>query len=168
MDSWAAAGWLTLPWHLGGPLAPGTRIGWCRHLHANLRRSWGPRPVNSHTHTHIDTRTQKRRRHPRPVETGGLLKSPCNIFFWVETTRPEEFGFISVVRSKSLGVHSLWSLNRKSEITGPPCYQPVIYTSIQAGLMRPRWNSLQLFPLLCHPSLTSSTLLKKVDLKKIS
>lgn len=146
------------PWHAYRLMSPFT----CKFKEI-MRAS--PRKF---THTHIDTRTQKRRRHPRPVETGGLLKSPCNIFFWVETTRPEEFGFISVVRSKSLGVHSLWSLNRKSEITGPPCYQPVIYTSIQAGLMRPRWNSLQLFPLLCHPSLTSSTLLKKVDLKKIS
>ena len=57
MDSWAAAAWLTLAWHLGGPLAPGTRVGWCRHLHANLRRSWGPRPVNSHIHTRARTPT---------------------------------------------------------------------------------------------------------------
>lgn len=75
MDSWAAAGWLTLLWHLGGPLAPGTRGGWCRHLHANLRRSWGPRPVNSHTKK--GKKKKGRRRHPF-IQSGG----PSEHFYW--------------------------------------------------------------------------------------
>lgn len=59
------------PWHAYRLMSPFT----CKFKEI-MRAS--PRKF---THTHIDTRTQKRRRHPRPVETGGLLKSPCNIFF---------------------------------------------------------------------------------------
>lgn len=61
------------PWHAYRLMSPFT----CKFKEI-MRAS--PRKF-THTHTHIDTRTQKRRRHPRPVETGGLLKSPCNIFF---------------------------------------------------------------------------------------
>ncbi len=60
--------------------------------------------------------TQKRRRHPQygggsSRRDGGSSKSPCT--FLLGATRPEEFGFISVVKLKSLGVPSLWPLNRR-------------------------------------------------------
>lgn len=59
---------------------------------------------------------KKRRRHPQ--YGGGSLrrdgrssKSPCT--FLLGATRPEDFGFTSVIGLGSLGVHSLWPLNRR-------------------------------------------------------
>lgn len=60
--------------------------------------------------------TQKRRRHPQygggsSRRDGRSSESSCT--FLLGATRPEEFGCISMVRPKSLGVHSLWPLNRR-------------------------------------------------------
>lgn len=151
MDSWAAAGWLTLPWHLGGPLAPGTRVGWCRHLHANLRRSWGPRPVNSHKKEDVTLNTEE----ARPGETGGLRSHHVH-FYW-EPRVPRSFWvfFISMVRPQIL-----WGFIHCGRWIGEWDNSPlrVIKRSFEWAcsladkrpkMQRDQANSLHLFPLAC-------------------
>lgn len=137
MDSWAAAGWLTLLWHLGGPLAPGTRGGWCRHLHANLRRSWGPRPVNSHTHTH--RLTHKRKKTSPPFSIRRSREVALNIFIGKHASWGVWFG----IRPKSLGASVTVVTEQKSEIyAGGPhaCHQlPLTYNIWVCPPLAPNW-----------------------------